>query len=192
MQQGFQADLLKNALAGHHLQNHPNRKSQHGQTAIEQLGAVIKTPTLIPIHNPHVRLQRPGIVEAGLIRAPALPLHSEKLRRASVVSLLLFITPLPGDWRWGPNHPVWGAWEPTEAGFPLAASSLAAKPTLDPAERLDFCGRSASRPQPQPNSPLSPGSNRAKARPRWPIRPLVALSISAKVCPSSGTRNTGS
>jgi hypothetical protein len=42
MQQGFQADLLQNALAGHHLQNHPNCKSQHGQAAIEQLGAVKK------------------------------------------------------------------------------------------------------------------------------------------------------
>ena len=78
MQQGFEADLLQNALAGHQLQNHTHRKSQHGQAAIEQLGAVMKTPTLIPIHNPHVRLQRAGIVEAGLIRAPALPLRFRK------------------------------------------------------------------------------------------------------------------
>ena len=33
----------------------------------------------------------------------------------------------------------------------------------------------------QTNNCRRPGSSRAKARPRWPILPLVALSISAKV-----------
>lgn len=57
---------------------HSKHKTQHGQTAIEELGGVVKSPGPLLTHQLHGRLNGPGVEQVRLIGAPALILRFRK------------------------------------------------------------------------------------------------------------------
>ena len=65
-------ELAKGPLAREPFGGHSQHQTQHGQTAIQELGGVVKSPSPLWAYHLHSRLNRPGIEQVGHIRAPPL------------------------------------------------------------------------------------------------------------------------
>ena len=71
-------ELAQGALPREPFGGHSQHKTQHGQTAIEELRGVVKAPGLLLAHHLHGRLNGPGVEQFRLIRAPPLILRFRK------------------------------------------------------------------------------------------------------------------
>jgi hypothetical protein len=64
--------LTKGSLACKPFGNNGQHETQHGKTAIEELGGAMKTPSPFWFDNLDRRLNRSGIEQFMLVRTPAL------------------------------------------------------------------------------------------------------------------------
>ena len=71
-------ELAQGTLPRKPFGGHRQHKTQHGQTTIEELGGVVKSPGPLLAHHLHGRLNGPGVEQFRLIRAPALVLRFGK------------------------------------------------------------------------------------------------------------------
>jgi len=68
-------ELAEGSLPREPFSGYSQHKTQHGQTAIQELGGVVKPPGPLLAHHLHGRLNRPGVEQFRLIRAPPLILR---------------------------------------------------------------------------------------------------------------------
>ena len=71
-------ELAQGPLPREPFGSHSQYKTQHGQTTIEELGGVVKSPGPLLAHHLHGRLNGPGVEQFRLIRAQALILRFRK------------------------------------------------------------------------------------------------------------------
>ena len=71
-------ELAQGPLTSEPFGGHSQHKTKHGQTAIEELGGVVKSPGPLLTHHLHGRLNGPGVKQFGLIGAPPLVLRFRK------------------------------------------------------------------------------------------------------------------